>query len=254
LKSKKQIAYTKKIAINKLSLEEKNSLGKRLFKIFEESFIDLNKKDVIEHIIFRHGKAKLCAFYKTNGEIVGFSSIHFSLLRIKTQYHTGLYGGTWTKLDYRGGGKATLKFVSIEVLKFKLLHPLTPLSYVTAMVSPTGYRLAARNIGVIFPRHNRSIPESSKQIVFKMIQNQGFIPTGQHPFVFKNKRTPVKHSDPEGFMKSATLANDPYVLDYISLNPHYKQGDILFVHMPYTLLNMLSIFIPPLRKLMQKRT
>ena len=231
-----RIVSVRRLDVGTLSTRDRDELGSRLVDIVLESFVGATPEQVLRHVIFRDPRARLHLFYGGAGEVVGFSSFVLQPYRVLGRTHAVLDMGTYLQPGVRGGGTSAWYSLFVEVLRFRLRHPLMPLCCVSAATTPAGYRRAARQVGRLHPRPGVPVPPHVEALVREVCRTRGYAAVAGDPWVVTFPGATVRLRAPERLDLSEQLAGDPDARYFCERNPGYRDGHWLMVHFPLGIL------------------
>lgn len=199
-------------------------------------------------------KTRVCLWYGPHGELAGFVSASLAIVEYGGKKH-GVYRASVNTLrGYQGGGYHTTLFGIKEFLRIKARHPRMPVYYLSMTVSPVAYQVTARFGVRVYPNRHEPTPAAVEDFVRMLVQKRAYdVVDGKGPWVVKH---PWLVSQPERLTRVIERKNDPDMLFFCQINPHYLDGHGLIMLVPLSLANMaaalrtmvLSALVPDTRQ------
>lgn len=238
------IASQRLFRTDELSATQRETLAHELVPIFFDSYGGVEPETVRDEILFRAG-GLLWVFRDSDAHAVGFLTYKVVSVEVKGRAHALLEGGVYFVRGVKNAGNVALQCALTRILAFKLTHPLTPFSYVVECLTPISYRLNARLMRRIWPRHNEVMPDRYAALLSATLAMRGFSPNPDRPYV-------VRYGDPAshqrlGHLREITSSTDPDTQFYLQQNPHFADGDILCAIIPFDMADIVAAFMAILK-------
>lgn len=238
------------IAVDSIALQRRAELGPVLYDIFCESYGALDRDTVCGEIVFRPG-GMLYLFRDPTNTIVGFSSISIEAIEIRGRTLGVMQSGIYFRRFIHGGGRLAIRHAIRYLLQEKIKHPFRPLFSMVESLTPASYRAAAQAVPTHFPSRQSVHHPVYADILSTIINKYGLKRSGDHPFVVRYP-DPASHAEPERVTLSPHLRDDPDVQFYLDQNPHFADGDILCILIPFNWKQFSQLFSKRLISMVRK--
>ena len=213
--------------------QDLEALSKTLYRVHNKIFSGVDQAD-FHYQVFGVGAdwSKLRIYREAAQRTVGYAAMH----RYERQLSLGSVSVFRAEAGLLPGFRAhsaTFYFYMLELLKYRLVHPLRNIYYLGTLVHPSSYVVFARYFKVMYPHHARKLDAKTLALICELAD------TFHAP--------PVDNADPlirdVGW---ATRVERPYwqqtddldVAYFRHRNPGYRQGHGLAVLVPLTFANL----------------
>jgi hypothetical protein len=219
-----------------------------LFTVHNAIFSGLDE-DAFSHYVFRSGatRTKIRIYRNSKSEIVGYAAVHRYDKKVSTGPVTVFRAEAGLLPQYRAHG-TTFYFYTLELLKYRLLHPLQRIFYLGMLVHPSSYLVFARHFHEVYPKHDCEIPADMRRLMQSMADDFG-IPRVD-PVDPMIRRVGWRTRRAKHFW---IRTEDPDVVFFRERNPGYRQGHGLLVLVPITFMNLAWVFPMYVYKHLQRR-
>ncbi|KAA1249529.1 hypothetical protein F0Q45_14630 [Mycobacterium simiae] len=222
-----------------LELSQLSALVDEFYYIYRETTHGCTR-DEFASVVFGAGDARFVLFYGEGNEFAGFCYTAFEDIEYQARSYALIHAGVFFRRGYHGGTRSGF-FGLRQALRFKLLHPRTPLAYLTRCSSPAVYRLLA-TVPRIYPGRRHQTPIHVAALARAASAQRNYVPVGNNPWVVWSAAVPCDASP------LRRLEDDPDVRFYCELAGGYAEGESLLVWLPLDLSNITGGFLRLLRR------
>jgi hypothetical protein len=238
-----RIARTEYLRTGSLRPTKRAALIDELYAVYSETVHGLTRDELAGHALGAHD-GRLALFYDGNEELVGFSYCRVDRIEHAGRTQAAFSAGVDFRLGYRGGAPSALFGLS-EALRFKLLHPRTPLGYLTSASSPAAYHLLASTMPNVYPSIGHRTPADVEALVRELSRRWHYAPVGKDPWVVRSRAKPHNPS-------RLCRLRSPYSSFYTDRNPRFAEGEALLVWIPLDAVSILRGLFRTLRTVLNR--
>jgi hypothetical protein len=178
-------------------------------------------------------RTRIRVFRRADGAMVGYAAVHRHPMTVLGRRVTVFRAQAGLLPEYRAHG-ATFLFCVLELLRYRLRHPLAPVFYLGALVHPSSYLVFVRHFAGVHPRRDCEIPHSTYRLMVAMADGFGVPPVDPSDPLVRRDGWVTRQAKP--FWETTA---DPDVVFFRNRNPGYRQGHGLVVLVPMSLSNLL---------------
>lgn len=229
-----KIARVERMTDEELSSGRHEELVEALVDIVSESFLPPDRQTVRQRVLFRDPGSRFILYSDADGRLLGFCS--YGLKRIEADGRTIaiLDSGMYFKRGSRGIGLRATWDAFVDVIGFKLRHPMMPLYFVGAATTPAMYRLVCHFYPRIHPNRHDPPPDAVSALVAEAMKHKGYLLVDDDPWRV-HIGAPVRLTDEDRIKRFVEHTDDPDVDFFLRRNPHYLEGNWLSIYAPITI-------------------
>lgn len=243
------IALDRVLDVDALSEASRDRLGPALYAIFCLSYGELSYETVRDELLFRSG-SRVALYRDGLGELVGYITFRVDRVTLEGKDYAVFCTGTYFRPGTHPGNLIN-RLALIETLSFKLRNPFVHTNVVIECLTPVSYRRARRIFAEVWPRPEAETPAAIEALLVSVLRDRGFEVSAATPYVVRYP-DPASHQDAQRVRGSDTLRGDVDVDFYLSLNPHFEQGDVLCLLAPVNFVDLLRSLALQVRGSLQR--
>lgn len=225
------------ITLQNLSEKEKNAFSEKLYEVTLKIFGGGSKQEFEEMVTKCDSLLSRFLIYKNkNNEWVGYFGIHRFRKKIDGKNVTVFRSQAGLLPEYRRSN-AKMSFPIKEILRYKWKHPKEEVYCFVAIINPSMYCIADKNIKTVYPSPGKVTPDHIKHIISQCAIQFHFDKKDGDTFWARTIGWfPINTTEEVQFWKTST---DKRIRFYQKLNPHFLEGKGLLTLIPLTTKDLL---------------
>lgn len=224
------------IDIDRLPSDARTALASALYPIFCESYAELPIETVSEEILFWPNTSLYIVEHDDVSVPVGFFILHRDVVEVEGRKVKVYSPGAYFRRGVKGGAIAT-KRGWIRLLRDVISSPLEESYLLAQALTPVSYRRLTKAMNEVWPSRAGQTPPEVQAVTNAILEAKGLTRVGQHPSVIRY-HDPAFPTDAGRILSHPTLSKDPDVIEYLSLNPDFADGNVLCCLTPLTMRNL----------------
>jgi len=221
--------FTQKIAVHRLSSQERHLLSQRLYPLQEQLFTGVDYEAFRRYVVDSTAwRTWIYLQHSEQGELVGYLAMH-TFRRVIHGKRRQIFRMETGKLAAFRGQDLTM----LRALGRMLLHSVSGLRYESfffaSMVYPASYAMAAKYAPRIWPTFLRPTPDDKQTLLFELAVSFHLAPVSPEAPYVRHVGWITRESGPQPRWNPAV---NPHAVYFVEENPTFTQGHGLLTLMP----------------------